>query len=100
VAAAGATSRMLGPRPSVISRRILISVGPRLRGTRRGTFLALVEQHGIRYHEKTLGQQFCDGSSRQIIDLLIAECAPWESRFGAARVWLRSRRRIVSTAYV
>jgi predicted Rossmann fold flavoprotein len=37
-------------------------------------FLALVEQHGIRYHEKTLGQQFCDGSSRQIIDLLVAEC--------------------------
>jgi predicted Rossmann fold flavoprotein len=38
-------------------------------------FLALVEKHRIAYHEKTLGQQFCDGSSRQIIDMLLAECA-------------------------
>ncbi|PTX94128.1 aminoacetone oxidase family FAD-binding enzyme [Spartobacteria bacterium LR76] len=38
-------------------------------------FLALVEKHGIRYHEKKLGQQFCDTSSREIIELLLAECA-------------------------
>jgi len=38
-------------------------------------FVALVEKHGIRYHEKKLGQQFCDTSSRAIIDLLLAECA-------------------------
>jgi predicted Rossmann fold flavoprotein len=38
-------------------------------------FLALVEKHGIAYHEKTLGQQFCDGSSREIIAMLLAECA-------------------------
>ncbi len=38
-------------------------------------FMALVESHGIRYHEKTLGQLFCDESSRQIIDMLVAECA-------------------------
>ncbi len=37
-------------------------------------FIALVERHGIRYHEKTLGQLFCDESSQQIIDLLKAEC--------------------------
>lgn len=37
-------------------------------------FVALVERHGIRYHEKTLGQLFCDDSSQQIIDLLKAEC--------------------------
>ncbi|HET6406972.1 MAG TPA: NAD(P)/FAD-dependent oxidoreductase [Chthoniobacteraceae bacterium] len=37
-------------------------------------FIALVEKHGIRYHEKTLGQQFCDGSSRQIIEMLLKEC--------------------------
>jgi predicted Rossmann fold flavoprotein len=30
-------------------------------------FIALVEQHGIAYHEKTLGQLFCDGSARQIV---------------------------------
>jgi predicted Rossmann fold flavoprotein len=37
-------------------------------------FIALVEKHGIRYHEKTLGQLFCDGSATQIIDMLAAEC--------------------------
>jgi predicted Rossmann fold flavoprotein len=38
-------------------------------------FLALVERHGIAWHEKTLGQLFCDGSARQIVDLLVEECA-------------------------
>ncbi|HPR06161.1 MAG TPA: NAD(P)/FAD-dependent oxidoreductase [Denitromonas sp.] len=38
-------------------------------------FVALVERHGIRYHEKTLGQLFCDDSSQQIIDMLVQECA-------------------------
>lgn len=37
-------------------------------------FIALVEQHGIAYHEKKLGQLFCDGSSRQIVQMLGAEC--------------------------
>ena len=37
-------------------------------------FVALVERHGIAYHEKKLGQLFCDGSSRQIINLLLDEC--------------------------
>jgi predicted Rossmann fold flavoprotein len=37
-------------------------------------FIAMVERHGIRYHEKTLGQLFCDESSQQIIDMLKAEC--------------------------
>ena len=37
-------------------------------------FIALVEKHGIAYHEKKLGQQFCDGSSRQIISMLSEEC--------------------------
>jgi predicted Rossmann fold flavoprotein len=38
-------------------------------------FIALVEKHRVTYHEKKLGQQFCDSSSRAIIDLLLAECA-------------------------
>jgi predicted Rossmann fold flavoprotein len=38
-------------------------------------FLALVEKHGIAWHEKTLGQLFCDGSARQIVAMLEAECA-------------------------
>ncbi|OQW39432.1 MAG: hypothetical protein A4S08_06885 [Proteobacteria bacterium SG_bin4] len=37
-------------------------------------FISLIEKHGIRYHEKKLGQLFCDGSSKQIIDLLQSEC--------------------------
>ncbi len=38
-------------------------------------FLVLVEKHGIAWHEKKLGQLFCDQSSRQINELLLAECA-------------------------
>jgi predicted Rossmann fold flavoprotein len=38
-------------------------------------FLALVERYRIAWHEKTLGQLFCDGSARQILDMLLAECA-------------------------
>ena len=38
-------------------------------------FLDLVERHGIAWHEKTLGQLFCDGSARQIVDMLLDECA-------------------------
>jgi hypothetical protein len=37
-------------------------------------FISMVEKHGIAYHEKTLGQLFCDGSSQQIIDMLFEEC--------------------------
>ena len=38
-------------------------------------FLALVEKHHIAYHEKTLGQLFCDGPAQQVVDLLLAECS-------------------------
>ena len=38
-------------------------------------FISLVESHGISYHEKKLGQLFCDGSSREIIGMLVEECA-------------------------
>ncbi|MDB5663279.1 MAG: rane protein [Sphingomonas bacterium] len=37
-------------------------------------FLALVERHGIAWHEKKLGQLFCDGSAAQIVDMLLDEC--------------------------
>jgi predicted Rossmann fold flavoprotein len=37
-------------------------------------FISLVEKHGIPFHEKTLGQLFCDGSSREIVAMLEAEC--------------------------
>jgi predicted Rossmann fold flavoprotein len=38
-------------------------------------FIALVEKHGIAYHEKTLGQLFCDGSAQQMVGMLERECA-------------------------
>ena len=80
-------------------RKILISGGGRCNFTNLGTvperflsanphfarsalarytphdFLELVERHGIAWHEKTLGQLFCDGSARQIAAMLLEECA-------------------------
>ncbi|HLX04627.1 MAG TPA: NAD(P)/FAD-dependent oxidoreductase [Candidatus Binatus sp.] len=50
-------------------------------------FIAMVERHRIRYHEKTLGQLFCDGSAREILGMLLAECA-------AAHVDLRTQHRV------
>jgi hypothetical protein len=45
-------------------------------------FLAMVKRHGIAYHEKKLGQLFCDGSAQQIVTMLEREC-------GAAGVEMR-----------
>ena len=94
-----------GPRPG---RKILISGGGRCNFTNLGTraenfvsdnvhfarsalarytpqdFLALVEKHAIRWHEKTLGQLFCDDSAKRIVSLLERECdeAGVETRCG------------------
>lgn len=38
-------------------------------------FIRLVESYGIAYHEKTLGQLFCDGPASQIVAMLLSECA-------------------------
>jgi hypothetical protein len=38
-------------------------------------FIAMVERHGIAWHEKELGQLFCDDSSKQIVQMLLDECA-------------------------
>jgi len=81
-----------------VGRKILISGGGRCNFTNIGTvperflsanphfarsalarytpadFLELVERHGIAWHEKTLGQLFCDGSARQIVAMLLDEC--------------------------
>ncbi|MFM5916544.1 MAG: NAD(P)/FAD-dependent oxidoreductase [Novosphingobium sp.] len=48
-------------------------------------FLALIDAYGIPWHEKTLGQLFCDGSARQVVEMLLAECAKGgvELRLGA-----------------
>lgn len=52
-------------------------------------FIALVDKHRIAWHEKTLGQLFCDGSARQIVAMLLSECA-------AAKVDVRVAHRIVT----
>lgn len=52
-------------------------------------FISLVEKHRIAFHEKTLGQLFCDGSARQVVAMLLAECE-------AAGVDLRLGRRITA----
>lgn len=44
-------------------------------------FIELVNRHGIAWHEKTLGQLFCDGSARQIVDMLMAGCRDGGVRF-------------------
>src|SRR5271155_1568267 len=54
-------------------------------------FIALVERHRIPYHEKTLGQLFCDGSAREILAMLLAECA-------AAHVDLRVEQNVTEIA--
>ncbi len=54
-------------------------------------FIALVRKHRIAFHEKTLGQLFCDGSARQIVQMLLAECE-------AAGVDLRLRHRVTDIA--
>ncbi|MBI6547792.1 NAD(P)/FAD-dependent oxidoreductase [Xenorhabdus lircayensis] len=48
-------------------------------------FIDLIQRHGIPYHEKTLGQLFCDDSAQKIIDLLLKECET-----GGVNVRLRS----------
>jgi hypothetical protein len=82
-----------------VGKKILISGGGRCNFTNTGTtherflsanphfarsaldrytaadFVALVDAYGIAWHEKTLGQLFCDGSARQIVAMLLEECA-------------------------
>jgi predicted Rossmann fold flavoprotein len=114
-AAAGGRGRrvVLLEHNETVGRKIAISGGGRCNFTNAGTtaknfisanphfaksalarytpadFVALVERHRIRYHEKTLGQLFCDESSRQIIEMLLEEC-------GAARVDVRTNCRVAS----
>ncbi|MBP0484256.1 NAD(P)/FAD-dependent oxidoreductase [Sagittula salina] len=48
-------------------------------------FIELVSRHGIAWHEKTLGQLFCDGKATQIIDMLLSEL-----RAAGADLWLQT----------
>jgi len=65
-----------------------LSANPRfcisaLRRYTQHDFIALVKKHRIAFHEKTLGQLFCDGSARQIVAMMLAECAGVEVRTGS-----------------
>jgi predicted Rossmann fold flavoprotein len=53
-----------------------------LSGYTQHDFIALVETYGIAWHEKTRGQLFCDGPSRQVIDMLLEECRGAQLRLG------------------
>jgi len=55
-------------------------------------FLALIDKHGIAWHEKTLGQLFCDGSARQVVQMLLAECA-------AGGVDIRVQHRVLTVSH-
>jgi predicted Rossmann fold flavoprotein len=44
-----------------------------LRRYRPANIIGLLERHGVTWHEKTLGQLFCDGSARQVVELLVRE---------------------------
>ena len=59
-------------------------------------FLELVERYQIAWHEKTLGQLFCDGSAKQIVAMLLDECAKAESSGGS--VEMRTGQDIASVA--
>jgi predicted Rossmann fold flavoprotein len=62
-----APERFLGANPH-FARSALARYTP-------ADFLELVERYGIAWHEKTLGQLFCDGSAKQIVAMLREECA-------------------------
>lgn len=63
----GTTHRQFISRNPEFCRSALARYTPR-------DFLDMVERHGIAWHEKKLGQLFCDGSAQQIIDMLVDEC--------------------------
>ncbi|ATF19000.1 NAD(P)/FAD-dependent oxidoreductase [Phaeobacter gallaeciensis] len=48
-------------------------------------FIELVDRHGIAWHEKTLGQLFCDGSAKQIVAMLVEEM-----KSAGADLWLQT----------
>ncbi len=49
-------------------------------------FIFLVKKHQIAFHEKTLGQLFCDNSSKEIIEMLLKECD-----LGGVKIWLETK---------
>ena len=77
------TNLNAGPA-NFISQNPSFAISALRRYTQRD-FIALVERHGIAYHEKTLGQLFCDGSSKQVVELLLNEQHPAATLTGSGR---------------
>ena len=67
-----------------------------LAGFQPSDFIALVERHNIAWHEKTLGQLFCDDSSQQIVDMLLDECAQSSKMGGGVTIALDTEVKSVS----
>jgi predicted Rossmann fold flavoprotein len=61
-------------------------------------FLELVERYRIRWHEKTLGQLFCDGSAQAILDMLLAECEKSKEANGSVELILNAHEIAVESA--
>jgi predicted flavoprotein YhiN len=91
-AAAAATSPTSTPAPAnFLSQNPQFCISALRRYTQRD-FIALVERYGIAYHEKTLGQLFCDGSAKQIIEMLLTEMQDNGRRRCGCRPSRRGRR--------
>ena len=56
-------------------------------------FISLVNEYGIKYHEKTLGQLFCDNTAKDIVDLLLSECKK-------AKVDIKNRTEIIDVQHI
>lgn len=67
------TNLWADPRENYLSKNPHFCIAAMSRYTPRD-FIDMVEKHQIGYHEKTLGQQFCDMSSKQILKMLLDEC--------------------------
>ena len=107
-AAANGRSVLLVEHANRVGKKILMSGGGRCNFTNTGAtpanylssnphfcrsalarytprdFIELVEKHRIAYHEKELGQLFCDDSSKQIVAMLLAECAQAGARIATS----------------
>jgi predicted Rossmann fold flavoprotein len=107
-AATNGRSVLLVEHANRVGKKILMSGGGRCNFTNTGTtpanylssnphfcrsalarytprdFIGLVEKHRIAYHEKELGQLFCDDSSKQIVAMLLAECAQAGARIATS----------------
>ena len=73
ISGGGATSPTIRPAPRLPLGQPHFCKSALARYTQQD-FIDLVDRHGLSYHEKTLGQLFCDESAKEIVDILLTEC--------------------------